>query len=184
VRNLRKVLLIVLLTFCIPTGSAAPLSAAENRSLLIASQRYPDLQREDTAHYLAFQNLLRQSIRAKSVVFKNPDWPLLLAEKSRASLIATQQGPRKVGRTDVERFEDAIAKMLSSKNPVVRQYGEMEQSAHQAELAGDTARAAEIRARLIELRALGRIESLLEQMSDDIWRIKSELVTSPGAARP
>ena len=168
-------LLILLLVFCIPTVTAKPLSAAENRALLIASQRYPDLQREGTAHYTAYQQLLNQSIKAKSVVFKDPNWPLLLAEKSRASLIATQQGPRKVGRTDVEKFEDAIAKMLASKNPVVRQYGELEQAAHQAELAGDAARAAEIRARLTELRALGRIEALLQQLNDDIWRIKLEL---------
>lgn len=168
-------LLILLLAFCIPAVSAEPLSAAENRALLIASQRYPDLQREGTAHYTAYQALLNQSIKGKSVVFKDPNWPLLLAEKSRASLPATKQGPRRIGRTDVEKYEDAIAKMLVSKNPVVRQYGELEQAAHQADLAGDTTRAAEIRIRLTELRALGRIESLLQQMSDDIWRLKLEL---------
>jgi hypothetical protein len=168
-------LLILLLAFCIPVVSAAPLSAAENRALLIASQRYPDLQREGTAHYTAYQQLLDQSIKTKSVVFKNPNWPLLLAEKSRASLTATQQGPRKVGRTEIEKYEDAIAKMLVSKNPVVRQYGQLEQAAHQAELAGDPVRAAEIRTQLAQLRALGRIEALLQQMNDDIWRIKLEL---------
>jgi hypothetical protein len=168
-------LLILLLAFCMPAVSAKPLSAAENRALLIASQRYPDLQREGTAHFTAYQQLLDQSIKTKSVVFKNPNWPLILAEKSRASLTATQQGPRKVGRTEIEKYEDAIAKMLVSKNPVVRQYGQLEQSAHQAEMAGDPVRAAEIRAQLAQLRALGRIEALLQQMNDDIWRIKLEL---------
>lgn len=169
------IVLSILLAFCSQITCAQPLTAAENRSLLIASQRYSDLQREGTAHYAAYQKLLRLSIATKSVVFKNPDWPLLLAEKSRASLVATQQGPRRVGRTEVERYEGVIAKMLKSRDPVVRQYGEMEHSAHQAELAGDTARAAEIRARLAELRALGRIESLLNQVNSDIWRIKLEL---------
>jgi len=155
--------------------TAKPLSAAETRALIIASQRYPDLQRENTPHYVSYQKLLDQSIKAKSVVFKDPNWPLLLAERSRASLTATRQGPRRIGRTDVEKYEDAIAKMLTSKSPTVRMYGELEQSAHQAELAGDHGRAAEIRARLAELRALGRIEALLVQLSDDIWRIKLEL---------
>jgi len=168
-------LLILLLAFCITQASAKPLSAAENRSLLIASQRYPDLQREKTPHYTAYQQLLNQSIKTKSVVFKNPNWPLILAEKSRQSLAATRQGPRRIGRTDIEKYEDAIAKMLDSNNPSVRMYGELEQSAHQAELAGDTAKATEIRARLAEFRALGRIEALLVQLSDDIWRIKLEL---------
>lgn len=93
----------------------------------------------------------------------------------RTSLTATQQGPRKIGRTEIEKYEDAIAKMLVSKNPVVRQYGQLEQAANQAELAGDPVRAAEIRTQLAQLRALGRIEALLQQMNDDIWRIKLEL---------
>lgn len=168
-------LLILLLAFCMPPLSAEPLSAAENRALIIASQRYPDLQREGTAHYKAYQELLSQSIKTKSVVFKDPNWPLLLADKSRASLTATQQGPRRIGRTDIEKYEDAIDKMLASKNPTVRQYGQLEQAAHQAELAGDMARAIEIRNQLEQIRALGRIESLLQQMNDDIWRIKLEL---------
>lgn len=166
---------IFLFAFCILPASAAPLSAAENRALIIASQRYPDLQREDSAHYKAYQKLLGQAIKSKSVVFKNPNWPLLIAETSRNSLTATQQGPRRIGRTGIEKYEDAIAKMLKSNSPTVRQYGELEQSAHQAELAGDTARAAEIRAKLAELQALGRIESLLYQLNDDIWRLKLEL---------
>ena len=65
--------------------------------------------------------------------------------------------------------------MLKSDSPAFRQYGELEQAAHQAELAGDARRAAEIRARLAELRALGRSESLLQQVNDDIWRVKLEL---------
>ena len=166
----------ILLLLVLPQlATAKPLSAGENRALLIASQRYPDLQRENTAHSMAYQKLLEQSITAKSVVFKDSNWPLLLAEKSRQSLIATQQGPRRVGRTEIEKYEDAIAKMLKSDSPTVRQYGELEQAAHQAELAGDMARAAEIRARLAELQTLGRIERLLNQLNDDIWRIKREL---------
>jgi hypothetical protein len=99
----------------------------------------------------------------------------VLAERSRQSLTATQQGPRRVGRTDVEKYEDMITRMLKSDNPAVRQYGVLEQAAHQAELAGDTVRAAELRAQLAELRALGRIEALLNQVNNDIWRIKLEL---------
>jgi len=167
--------LIFLLACAILPVTAKPLSAGETRALIIASQRYPDLQREGTPHYTAYQKLLDQSIKAKSVVFKDPNWPLLLAEKSRNSLVATQRGPRRVGRTEIEKYEDAIAKMLTSKSATVRMYGELEQSAHQAELAGDHARAAEIRTRLAELKALGRIEALLTQLSDDIWRIKLEL---------
>lgn len=165
----------MLLVFWNQRASAQALTAGENRALLIASQRYPDLQRESTAHYAAYQNLLNQAIRTKSVVFRDPDWPLLLAEKSRASLTATQQGPRRIGRTAVERYEETIAKMLKSDNPTTRQYGELEQAAHQAELAGDAVRAADIRIRLAELRALGRIEALLNQVNSDIWRIKQEL---------
>jgi hypothetical protein len=169
------ILLSFLLAICPQIACAQPLTAGENRSLLIASQRYPDLQRESTAHYTAYQNLLKRSIDAKSVVFKDPNWPLVLAEKSRASLTATQQGPRRVGRTDVEKYESVISKMLKSSDPVTRQYGSLEHSAHQAELAGDTARAAEIRASLAELQALGRIEALLNQVNSEIWRIKQEL---------
>jgi hypothetical protein len=160
---------------CPECGYAQGLTALENRSLMIASQRYPDLQREDSAHYKAYQKLLDQSIKSKSVVFKDPNWPLVLAEKSRQSLPTLQQGGKRIGRTDIEKYEDAIAKMLDSKSPTVRMYGELEQSAHKAELAGDTAKAAEIRARLADLRALGRIEALLVQLNDDIWRIKLEL---------
>ncbi len=169
------IILSFLLAFCPQITSAQPLTGAENRSLLIASQRYPDLQREGTAHYAAYQNLLNQAIKTKSVVFKDPNWPLVLAEKSRASLTATQQGPKRVGRTEVEKYEGTIARMLKSDNPTIRQYGELEQAAHQAELAGDAARAAEIRTRLAELRVLGRIEALLNQVNSDIWRIKQEL---------
>jgi hypothetical protein len=151
------------------------LSPAENRAMMMASQRYPDLQKEGTPHYKAYQQLLEQSIKTKSLVFNDPEWPLLLAEKSRAGLIATQQGPRRIGRTKVEKYEDVIAKMLKSKDPTTRQYGTLEQAAHQADLAGDVARAAEIRAQLAELQALGRIEALLNQVNDDIWRLKQEL---------
>jgi hypothetical protein len=165
----------LVLLFCLQSASAEPLSSAENRSLLIASQRYPDLQREGTPHYKAYQNLLNESIKSKSVVFNDPNWPLILAEKSRASLTATQQGGRRIGRTDVEKYEKTIEKMLTSKDPTIRQYGELEQAAHKADLAGDAAGALEIRSRLAELRALGRIESLLWQMNDEIWRIKQEL---------
>ena len=156
-------------------ASGQGLSAAENRSMMIASQRYGDLQKEGTPHYKAFQNLLNQSIKAKSVVFKDPNWPLIIAEQSRKSLPALQQGSRKVGRTAVEKYEDAIAEMLKSKDPDERRYGELEQAAHQAELSGDTVRAAELRAQLANLRALGRIEALLNEMSHDIWQLKREL---------
>lgn len=168
-------LLILMLACCMPAVSAKPLSAAETRAMIIASQRYPDLQREGTAHYKAYQELLRQSIQTRSVVFKDPNWPLLIAERARASLPATRQGPRRIGRTDIEKYEDAIARMLQSKSPEVRQYGQLEQAAHQAELAGDMERATEIRSQLAQLRALGRIESLLMQLSNDIWQIKLEL---------
>jgi hypothetical protein len=154
---------------------AQGLTAQENRSLMIASQRYADLQREGTPHYEAFHKLLDQAITSKSVVFKDPNWPLVIAEKSRASLSALQQGTRKVGRTGIEKYEDAIAKMLQSDNPKTRQYGQLEQAAHQAELAGDTEKAAQIRAQLAQLQALGRIESLLNSLSNDIWNIKREL---------
>jgi len=143
--------------------------------LMIASQRYRDLKKENTPHYKAYQKLLTQSIQTKSVVFKDPNWPLILAEQSRKSLPTLQQGSMRVGRTDIEKYEDAIAKMLSSKDPQERQYGQLEQAAHQAELAGDTVKAAQLRAQLAELQALGRIEALLNQVNDDIWRIKTEL---------
>lgn len=65
--------------------------------------------------------------------------------------------------------------MLKSKDPLERQYGALEQAAHQAELAGHNARAAELRGQLANLGALGRIESLLNQLSNDIWQIKQEL---------
>ena len=45
---------LLLLAFCVPTASAEPLSAAENRAVIIASQRYPDLQRADSPHYKAW----------------------------------------------------------------------------------------------------------------------------------
>jgi hypothetical protein len=151
------------------------LSGQERRALLIASQRYPDLQREGTPLYEAYQKLLEQSVKAKSVVFKDPNWPLVIAEKARSSLSVFEQGGRKVGRTDVEKYEDTIAKMLASDSLQTRRYGQLEQAAYQAELAGDTAKAAQIRAELAQLRALGRIEMLLNQMSNDIWNIKREL---------
>jgi hypothetical protein len=169
-------IILSLLLACSPQfTSAQPLSAGENRAMLIASQRYPDLQREESAHYKAYQTLLDQVVKAKSVVFKDPNWPLVLAERSRQSLTATQQGPRRIGRTEVEKYEDVIARMLKSDNPAMRQYGVLEQAAHQAELAGDAVRAAELRAQLAELRARGRIEALLNQVNSDIWRIKLEL---------
>jgi len=167
--------LAIALLLGIAHSQAEGLSAQENRSLMIASQRYADLQRQGTPHYEAFQKILNQAIKSKSVVFKDPNWPLLLAEKSRDNLPALQQGTRKVGRTQIEKYEDLIAKMSQSADPKIRQYGQLEQAAHQAELAGDTAKAAQIRAQLAQLHALGRIESLLNTLSTDIWRIKLEL---------
>ena len=156
-------------------AEAQPLTASETRAMIIASQRYPDLQRAGTPHFEAFQRLLAQSIRTESVVFKDPEWPLRIAEHARESLPALQQGARRVGRTPIERYEDAINSMIESGNPSLRQYGLLEREAHQAELAGDSAKAARIRAELAQLQALGRIEALLNQMSHDIWRVKNRL---------
>jgi hypothetical protein len=151
------------------------LTAQERRALLIASQRYPDLQRDGTPHSVAYQKLLAQAIATRSVVFRNPEWPLAIAEKSRASLPALQQGAKRVGRTDVEKYEDVIARMAASSDPKVRQYGLLEQEAWKAELDGDSAKAALLRAQSAQLRALGRIESLLVSLDRDIGDIKREL---------
>jgi hypothetical protein len=151
------------------------LSAQERRSIIVASQRYPDLQSPNTAHSQAFEKLLSQSMATKSVVFRDPNWPLLIAQKAQQSLPALQQGRTKVGRVPIEKYEDAIAQMLKSPNPKVQQYAQLEQAAHQAELSGDTATAAQLRAQQAQLQALGRIESKLQQIEGDIFRIKQEL---------
>lgn len=154
---------------------AQALTAQENRALLIASQRYVDLQHKGTPLYDAFYKLLDQSIKSKSVVFNDSNWPLIIAEKARNSLSALQRGNTKIGQTKIEKYEDAIANMLQSKSPQTRQYGQLELSAHEAELTGDAEKAAKIRAQLSQLDALGQIEILLNSLITDIWNIKREL---------
>jgi hypothetical protein len=172
-----KTLIIALsiITTLIGSVNAQGLSAQERRSIIVASQRYPDLMSANTPHAKAFEKLLSQSIAAKSVVFRDPNWPLLIAQKAQQSLPALQQGRTTVGRVAIEKYEDAISEMMKSKNPRLQQYAQLEQAAHQAELAGDAATAANIRAQQAQLQALGRIEQALHRIEGDIFRIKQEL---------
>ena len=150
-------------------------SAQEVRSIIVASQKYPDLQDAGSAHYKAFQKLLGQSLKAESRVFQSSNWPMQIAEKSRERLPALQRGRRTVGRTKIEKYEDAIDDMLKSKNPRVREFAQLEQAAYEAELEGDDETAAKIREKQAELQALGRIEALLRQLENDIWRLQQQL---------
>jgi hypothetical protein len=172
-----KTLVLALIIVATSAGCviAQGLSAKERRSLIVASQRYPDLMAANTAHAKAFESLLAKSIATKSVVFRDSNWPLLIAQRAQQSLPALQQGRTTVGRVAIEKYEDAIADMLRSKNPRLQQYAQLEQAAHQAELAGDTATAANIRAQQAQLQALGRIEQALDRLEADIFRIKQEL---------
>lgn len=154
---------------------AQSLTPQERRSIIIASQRYPDLQSPDTLHAKAFEKILNQAIETKSVVFRDSNWPIIIAEKAQKSLPTLQQGRRRIGRVPIEKYEDALADMLKSKNPKMQQYAQLEQAAHQAELAGDAATAANLRAQQAQLQALGRIEQKLEQIERDIFRVKQEI---------
>ena len=165
----------LLFHIALSTCIAQSLTAQERRAIIIASQRYPDLQSPDTLHAKAFEKLLNQSIETKSVVFRDPTWPILIAEKAQQSLPTLQQGRKRIGRVPIEKYEDAIADMLKSKNPKMQQYAQLEQAAHQAELTGDTATAANLRAQQAQLKALGRIEQRLGQIERDIFRVKQEL---------
>ena len=51
----------------------------ESRSAIIAVQRYKDLSRPDTELHRAYQLLLGQAVKAKSIVFKDPKWPIIIA---------------------------------------------------------------------------------------------------------
>jgi hypothetical protein len=156
-------------------GHAQGLSAQERRSIIVASQRYPDLMSANTPHARAFEDLLARSIAAKSVVFRDPNWPLLIAQRAQQGLPALQRGRTTVGRVPIEKYEDAIADMLQSRNPRLREYAQLEQLAHQAELSGDLASAAKIRGQQAQLQALGRIEQALRRIEEDLFRLKREL---------
>lgn len=171
----KLILTILTITTLVECVAAQGLSAQERRSIIVASQRYPDLMSANTPHAKAFENLMAKSIAAKSIVFRDPNWPLLIAQKAQQSLPTLQQGRTTVGRVAIEKYEDAIADMLKSKNPRIQQYAQLEQAAHQAELSGDTATAANLRAQQAQLQALGRIEQALDRLEGDIFRIKQEL---------
>jgi hypothetical protein len=168
-------LIVVVIQVTLTAGMAQSLTASERRSLIIASQRYPDLQSADTLHAKAFEKLLNQAIETKSVVFRDSNWPIIIAEKAQQSLPTLQQGRRSIGRLPIEKYEDALADMLKSKNPKMQHYAQLERAAHQAELAGDTRTAANLRAQQAQLQALGRIEQKLEQIEMDIFRVKQQI---------
>ena len=165
----------LLLNITFSSCMAQSLTIEERRSLIIASQRYPDLQTPGTRHAKAFEKILNESIETKSVIFRDPNWPILIAEMAQNSLPTLQKGRRRLGRAPIEKYEDAIADMQKSKNPKMQQYAKLELAAHQAELAGDKVTAANLRAQQAQLQALGRIEQQLGQIEMDISRVKHEL---------
>jgi len=170
---MKKIQIILLvIAFLIEPTIAQDLTAQERRSMIIASQRFPDLMRANTPHAKAFEQLLSRSIAANSVVFRDPNWPLIIAQRAQDSLPALQQGRRTVGRVEIEKYEDAIANMLRSRNPRTQQYGRLEHAAHQAELAGDHATATNIRSQLANLQALGRIEHELGRLAAEIATLR------------
>ncbi len=172
-----KILLLALtlIAHFIPCVAAQGLTAQEHRAMIFATQRWPELTEPNSPHYKAFDELLTKSVKSKSVVFKDPEWPMRIAEKSRADLPALKRGREKFGRLPIEKYEDAIREMLNSKNEGTREMGQLEASAYQAELAGDHQRASQIRAQIAQKKLLGQIQARLDQLETAIWLIKRNL---------
>jgi hypothetical protein len=172
--------LFLLTAFSLPQAFADDAFVGEeSRSAIIAVQRYKDLSKPDTELYRAYQSLLGQAIKVKSQVFKDPKWPLLIAEKAHGSLGALQQGARAVGRVKIEKYEETIKEMIASGPPEDQAWARLELAAYEAELAGNTAEAKAIRQKQGELDCLLALKKSVALLSTELALLRVEVQLKP-----
>lgn len=163
---MKTILTLILITFTqissVFAGEA--FRADEMRSAIIAVQKYKDLTRPNTDLYRSFGSIFHRSVKAKSKVFKNPNWPLLMADKAYQSLPALKRGGRTVGRVKIVKYEDAVKDMMNSNNADDRAWAQLEFEAYRAELAGNQAKARELRSKQGDLECLIALKNLVSRL--------------------
>lgn len=171
---MKKIASLILTTLMIISTSFASdvFNANEMRSAIIAVQKYKALTRPNTDLYRSFNSIFNRSIKSKSKVFKNQNWPLMMADMAYQSLPALKRGGRTVRRVKIVKYEDAVKEMMKSKNPDERAWAQLEFEAHRAELAGNHAEARSLRARQGELECLIALNNLISRLEELLHELR------------
>lgn len=144
-----------------------------NRAYIIAFERYPNMADSSSDMHKRVASIYQRALAARSIVFSDPNWPLLIADKAYSSFGTINSEPI-VSPTPTEKYEKGIRKNQESPDPTIAAAGNYEWAAYQATLSGDTVKAAELMAQAQGLlaqqiqaddmtRALNRINRTMQR---------------------